>query len=246
MGSPTSKKVSKAKAKVKILGLGKDKGSWHSHHNTALTAKVELRRWLVSELRARNGRDPMILDCFCAAGMLWDRAYDRTPNYLGLDIRQSDDTRRTIVTDCRRYLRHADVKLEAFDLFDLDAFGSPLEPFAIICNRLRLEPGKVVGFCLTDGTGYASRMSNLPTGLLEYVGAKRHKSSLVQSNYRDQILAMAIDKGIRVAGLTELGRRRAALDAKHGAAEMRYIGLLAWKPHLNEGRSGPGGLRGAA
>lgn len=225
MGAP-SKSTKVSRAPKRILGLGKEK-SWASHHNSALSAKVEIRRWLAAEVKKANGEDPHVLDCFCAAGMLWDKAYDKTPNYLGLDLRQFDDPRRTIVTECSRYLRHVDVKLETFSIFDLDAFGSPFEQFAIICHRIKLTPGRVVAFVLTDGTGYAARMGNIPRGLLEYVGVQRHKSSQVQSMFRDQIMAMGIEKALRTAGLTELARRGAKLDAKQGSAEMRYIGILA-------------------
>lgn len=227
MGVP-AKGAKVSRAPRRILGLGKEK-SWASHHNSALSAKVELRRWLRSEVHRANGEEPMILDCFCAAGMLWEKAYEKTSRYLGLDLRQFDDERRTIVTDCTRFLRHVDVRLETFNLFDLDAFGSPFEPFAIICERLKLAPGRVVGFALTDGTGYAARMGNLPRGLLDYVGMQRHRSSQVQSMFRDQIMAMGIAKALRTAGLVEIERRGAKLDARQGAAEMRYIGILARK-----------------
>lgn len=191
------------------------------HHNSALTAKVQLRRWLVEKLGGR----PRVLDCFCAAGMLWDRAYDKTPNYLGLDIRQFNDVRRTIVCDSRRYLRHADAKLEQFDLFDLDAFGSPMEHLAIICHRLKLEPGRKVGFMLTDGTGFNSKMNGTPHGLLHYAGVSGHARSRVQADYRDDIAGMVVSKALKVAKLKTLEAKRA--EVGDGGAGMRYSAILA-------------------
>jgi hypothetical protein len=190
-------------------------------HNTALSAKVNLRRWLVQEL----GGQPNIIDCFCAAGMLWDRAYDKTPNYLGLDIRQFDDARRTIVCDSKRFLRHADVRLEDFDLFDLDAFGSPMEHLAIICSRIRLEPGRRVGFVLTDGTGFNARMNGTPKGLLKFVGVSPHKRTSVQSDFRDEIAARAVAKCLAIAGLKSLEAKRAQVG--EAGAAMRYAAILA-------------------
>lgn len=193
-------------------------------HNSALSAKVEMRRWLVGELTQHLGRPPRILDCFCAGGMLWQKAYDCTPHYLGLDVRLFDDARQTIVTDSRRYLRHADVKLEAFDLFDLDAFGSPLEHLAIIAARLRLEVGRRIGICLTDGTGFNSKMNGTSKGLLTYVGVRPHKGTKVQAHERDVIFRMAVGKALATAGLAMVDTRRAAKE--EGGAAMRYLALL--------------------
>ena len=190
-------------------------------HNTALSAKVELRQWLVAEL----GGTPMVLDCFCAAGMLWERAYLKTPRYLGLDIRRFDDERATIICDSRRYLRHVDVKLESFDLFDLDAFVSPMEHLAIICSRLRLKPGRRVGFVLTDGTGFNARMNGTPKGLLKFVGMSAHKQSAVQSDLRDDIAARAVAKAFGIAGLRSVEAKRAQVG--EAGAAMRYTAILA-------------------
>jgi hypothetical protein len=193
-------------------------------HNSALTAKVEMRRWLVGELSKHLHRAPAVLDCFCAAGMLWDKAYGKTPNYLGLDVRQFDDERRTIVTDSRRFLRHADVKLGEFDIFDLDAFGSPLEHLAIICDRLRLPHGRRIGVLLTDGTGFNSKMNGTPKGLLHYVGIEPHKGTKVQASQRDVIFRLAVAKALATAGLKPIETRRAAKES--GGSEMRYAALL--------------------
>lgn len=184
-------------------------------HNSALSTKIELRRWLVEKL----GGSPMILDCFCAEGMLWERAYDKTPRYLGLDIRQFNDERRTIVCDSRRYLRHSATQLERFDLFDLDAFGTPMEHLGIICNRLRLAPGKQVGFALTDCTAFTARMSGLPAAMLAYIGMARHKPSHVQDDYRNDIAGAVVAKAMKMAKLDVLEVRRARNERSTGGGQ---------------------------
>ena len=210
--------------RTKIVGLGKRSGAPKlGRHNSALTAKVEIRRWLVEQL----GGSPRVLDCFCAGGMLWERAYSKTERYLGLDLRQFDDARRTIVCDSRRFLRHADARLEYFDLFDLDAFGSPLEHLAIICSRIRPKRGSRVGFVLTDGTEFNSKMNGTNIGLLDYVGVARHKKSRVQMHYRNQIFGMAVAKALKTAGLREVEARVAEKDQVSAEAGMRYIAILA-------------------
>lgn len=155
--------------------------------------------------------------------MLWERAYDKTKNYLGLDKRQFDDERRTIVCDSARFLRHQDVRLAQWDLFDLDAFGSPLEHLAILGHRLRVEPGRRVGICLTDGTGFNSKMNGTPHGLLRYVGLNPHKGTRVQADYREEVFGLAVTKAIRTARLTVIQGKE---SKKTGGSEMRYTALL--------------------
>lgn len=198
------------------------------HHNSALSVKVGMRRWMVEQL----GGHPMILDCFCAGGMLWDRAYDRTSSYVGLDLRQFNDERRTIVTDSLRYLRHADANLDQFDLFDLDAYGSPMEHLAAICQRIQRPKGKRVGFILTDGTAFNSRMNGTNHGLLHYIGVSSHERARVQADYHSDIIAMGITKALRTAGLTSVETRKAENTAHSGGNQgmgggMIYIGILA-------------------
>lgn len=192
------------------------------HHSSAKTAKVELRRWLVEQLGGIAA--VRVLDCFCAKGALWEKAYDKTSAYLGLDIRRFDDERRTIVGDSRRFLRHRDVHLSEWNLFDLDAFGSPLEHMAIICHRLRVPAGQRVGFVLTDGTGFNAKLNSINSGLLRYVGMVRHRGSKVQDRYRDDIFNAAVTKSLRAAGLRVLQTRAATKDDTR--TEMRYVALL--------------------
>jgi hypothetical protein len=187
-------------------------------HNSALSAKVELRQWLVEAL----GGKPRVLDCFCAAGMLAARCYAGL-DYLGLDLRQFDDSRRTIVCDSRRFLRHADADLSRFDLFDLDAFGSPMEHLAILCSRIKLERGRKIGVALTDGTLYASKMNHTQSGLLAWIGFIVSRGR-TQFRMRDDIFNSALRRSLQVAKLELVEAREGAKGAK--GAGMRYLALL--------------------
>lgn len=187
--------------------------------NTSAGVKVELRRWLVEEL----GGEPRILDCFAAAGVMWRKAYDSTSRYLGLDLKPFDDSRRLIQCDSRRYLRHAETDLSKFDLFDLDAFGSPLEHLALVCHRLTVPKGKRVGFALTDGTAFNTKMNAVNRGLLDYAGIVLHRHSGVQYDYRDHIFQMVVDKALKIAGLRVVAAREAK---KASGAGMRYRAMV--------------------
>lgn len=190
--------------------------------NRCIGPKVELRRWLVQEL----GGAPRILDCFCARGEMWRQAYDcpGPDRYLGLDRERFDDERPTIICDSRRFLRHVDVDLGAWDLFDLDAFGEPLEHLALICNRLRPAPGRRIGFALTSGTGFTASMNSSAPGLLCFVGmTSRMRGGTIQARFRDQIIAAAVRKCMTMAGMRVVEAREAR---KPGGLGMRYQALL--------------------
>lgn len=104
--------------------------------NTNVSSKVTIRRHVLGLLAAEGIATPPILDVFCGQGILWRQAYARTSAYLGLDQKRVDDGRQTIVCDNRRYLRHAQVDLDQYALFDIDAHGFPQECLALICHRL--------------------------------------------------------------------------------------------------------------
>ena len=208
-------------------------------HSSSAGAKAKLRTWLVEQL----GGKPRILDCFAGPGRMWATAYRSTELYLGIEKepRGLEDRRRLIFCDSRRYLRHRATKLGDFDLFDLYAFGTPYEHLAIICSRLKgLEPGRRVGFCLTDGLGFNAAMNGMATGLLQYIQLERHKGTRTQSLLRDEIAEAAIRKAFSEAKLSLVDARRAE---KHGSTAMRYTALLCERTGK---RSSAGGVKRAA
>lgn len=197
------------KAKLKKRGGGEPKT------NSALTAKVELRQSVLERLGVDS---PRVLDCFCAGGEMWRAAYGGTDNYLGLDKNQFDDERRTVVCDNTRFLRHYSLDLDQFDVFDLDAFGSPAYPLAIICQRLRWSRVDKVAVFLTDD----NKRGALPSGLLNYLGLERGGGGAQYDV--DDVLSMLISASCAAAGAEPLGVIRAMNKSK--GAGMRYIGYV--------------------
>lgn len=199
------------------------------HHSSAKTAKCELRRWLVDQLGGMSMVS--ILDCFCATGGMWTDAYDKTPRYLGLDLKRFDDERRTITGDSRRFLRHRDVELSRWNLFDLDAFGTPLEHLALVANRLRVPAGQRVGFVLTDGSKLVATRNGLPRGLLAYVGAPtmagKGSGAHAQRELLSRIFQAAVERALKTAGLKMIDSRFAQQEQRNNAPSMRYVALLA-------------------
>ncbi|MGN6107747.1 MAG: hypothetical protein ACTHU0_21740 [Kofleriaceae bacterium] len=217
----------------RIAGLG-DGRTRESHTNTALSTKVDLRHWLLEQLAARGVAAPRILDCFCAGGQMWARAYGRPAQdrYLGIDLDLYRDERRTIVADSARFLRDVEFRAGEWDVYDLDAFGTPFEHLAVLGRRLgeaEIDPGRAFGFVLTDGTGFASRMSNMSRGLLRYVGVAQHACTSFQQDNRIAIEQMAIRRAMTEAGLDVVEHRVMAHKGRRPSAEMRYIALVALK-----------------
>jgi len=187
--------------------------------NSAPGVKAELRRWLIGQLGFTR-----VLDCFAGRGEMWSRVYQQSEFYLGLDMKVSwADTRRMIACDSRRYLRHRDTDLARFNLFDLDAFGSPYEHLAIICSRIK--PAARVGFCLTDGLGFNAAVNSNDGGLLAHVGLRRHSRTRTQHELRAEISETSIRKSLAAAGLRIVEARQAEKQ-KSSVMIMRYIALL--------------------
>jgi hypothetical protein len=197
------------------------KKRWAVHTNTSLEDKVAIRRHVMEKLGKDN---PRILDCFCANGLMWRHAYDCSKNYIGLDLNDPNDERHTVVCDNRRYLRHAD--LDQFDIFDLDAFGSPLEQLAIICNRIPWTTKTKVGVVLTDGTGLNAKLNSVNAGMLKWLGLSRHRGAKVQMEDRDNIIAMGILKAAEMARATVSD---VEVYKKETGSGMRYIGFILHK-----------------
>ncbi len=185
--------------------------------NTDNGEKIEIRRRLLQALPA-----PSVLECFAGEGKIYQQCYRDLP-YTGLDRKQINDARNIIAVDNRRYLRSAD--LEQFNLFDLDAYGSPWHQFLIIIERRTFTVGEPVAFALTEGLDFKMRMSGLPSGMLKYVGLKRGMNIPMLHNHADFIRSLFITKLLRKTGLTT----QQAWIASNQRKTMRYIGLIVCK-----------------
>lgn len=204
--------------KCSFRNIGKKE---QSRHNTDSSGKYQLRKNLIDRLGVNH---PVILDAYCGPGEMWERAYNKSESYLGLDKEQFNDERATIVCDNTRFLRHKGLNVNRFDIYDLDAFRSPAYPLAIICNRLRLRKGQKKGFLLTCGDGFNTKMNSTSPKLLKYLGVSRHGGAKVQWDNRKQILQSLIVKACSEAG----GRPKSVelLDKGAGNASLLYISFI--------------------
>jgi hypothetical protein len=136
-------------------------------HNAsgALHAKVAMRRNVLDTIGASSAR---VFDAYAGPGEMWSAVWREASHYTGCDEEWFKDERRVFVADNQLVMRTLD--LGAFNVFDLDAFGSPWECATILAARRKVKPDELVGLCLTDGSGLRLKMSGVPHALARLAG----------------------------------------------------------------------------
>jgi hypothetical protein len=132
---------------------------------TAKKAKIEIRQRVLAQVKPAK-----VLDLFCGRGEMYRAVWRNAASYTGCDERPWDwklDPPR-FVADNRRLLRCLD--LAQFNIFDLDAYGSPWEQAEIILHRRKWEPGERGGIIVTDGSSLKLRWGQMPKALARIAG----------------------------------------------------------------------------
>jgi len=134
-------------------------------HNSAGSPKIELRRRVLEHVKPAR-----VLDVFCGPeGLMWAEAWREAESYVGIDrVWKPEDERRRFVGDNLRILRAID--LAPFNVFDLDAFGSPWKHAVILAERRRWAAGERGALVLTDGGLLGSKLGGKDRGIAELVG----------------------------------------------------------------------------
>jgi hypothetical protein len=121
--------------------------------------------------------------------------------------------------DNRRVLRAID--LAPFNVFDLDAYGSPWEQAIIIADRRRVAPGEMFGLVITEGAGLSYKANVVPTAIAALTGLRRGVVGLAKK--QDAVIDRAI---VGLARRMSCGiRHRWQAEGRTGTS-MRYIGLV--------------------
>jgi hypothetical protein len=186
----------------------------------ALPAKLQIREHV---LAAAGGTEAVVFDAFAGAGELYRGVWHKAGRYVGCDLDWYRDERLVYVADSRRVMRAID--LEAFNVFDFDAWGSPWEHVVILCARRSVKPGERLGLVLTEGTRLKLKFGGLPDALAGLIGFRR--SSGLAGLGRARAYAGILDQAIATAAArlhcTVLNRWEA-----HGkmGSQMSYIGLV--------------------
>jgi hypothetical protein len=200
---------------VGFEGAGKTKTD---NNPRAFTAKVDIRRRVMQAI----GDETHIFDCFAGAGEMHAAIWSKATSYTGCDIQFKPlrgDTRLMFAADNRRVLRAVD--LSRFNIFDLDAYGSPYEQMLIIADRRSVRSGETIGVVITDGTGLAQKANVVPIAVRTLA---RVKSNLVGVFKNRDLVLDRVLLGFAARMRCVIAHRWQA-DGKTGMS-VRYVGLV--------------------
>lgn len=179
-------------------------------------AKVEIRRRVLEAIGPERAG---VFDAFAGRGEMHREVWHGAARYVGCDLEWHRDKRRVFVADNRAVLRSLD--LSAFNIFDLDSFGSPWEQALIVAARRKVAPGETLGLVLTEGSGLKLKMGGVPRALALLCGVPTRvarANRLEDDMIRGAVRGLAGRMGCRV-----LKEWRAGTDQR---SAMRYLGLV--------------------
>lgn len=205
----------------------------NAHH----AAKVEIRNHVLTNLE----REAVVFDAFAGTGKMFESVWHAAAGYVGCDETWHRDDRRCFVCDNRRVLRCIDLK--PFNVFDLDAYGSPWEQAIIIATRRPLDVGERLGLVLTDGTWSNYRAGLIPHALKFASGIHQvqalgkttaqpgaaAKKAIAETRVRrfDELLSRALHRTVgSMRGKVLREWRATAQGGPLSGAYMRYIGVI--------------------
>lgn len=181
-------------------------------HNSpgSMGAKVKLRANALDYVTPAR-----VLDCYCGpVGEMHAAVWHRAAEYTGIDEDfRWPDKRCRFVADTCTVLRSID--LTAFNVFDIDAFGSPWEAADIIAQRRRWAKGELGAVLFTDGSSLKSRWGGAPRAAASLAGMKR----------MDIAPCIAAGRNVSAAAMRGWLARSNVTPLKRWDAEGRGLGL---------------------
>jgi len=122
-------------------------------NNAKIDAKEKLRFF-------NNIKDLSVLDIFCGSGEMYNKSWKNAKHYEGIDIKKYNENDKRIlhIGDAVAVIKNFK-NINKFDVFDIDAYGSPYESLYAISNKIKIDNQK--HFIITDGIEIDLRMGNL-------------------------------------------------------------------------------------
>jgi hypothetical protein len=170
---------------------------------------VQRNRWVLAIRRAvmeALDAPARVFEAFAGTGVLYRAIWREATGYVGCDRRYFRDGRKVFVADNRRVMRVID--LGAFNLFDLDAYGSPWEQAVILAARRKVEPGERIGIVVTEGSGLNYKNNIVPRAVTDLTGL-RDGVAVGLNQKRDQVHARILAELARRMNATVAGRWQA-------------------------------------
>jgi len=161
-------------------------------NNAKINAKEELRK-------IDGIKNLSVLDIYCGAGEMYNKVWKSAKYYEGIDIKEFDDGRKLYVGDAPHILKK--INIDKFDVFDIDAYGSPYECLSIILNKITTKNQK--HFIITDGIDIDLRMGNVEQFFGVLTGVNSNKINNIHKIHDQLILALLknieINKNVKVS-----------------------------------------------
>lgn len=193
----------------------KASGKKTNNHPQSMAHKAALRRHLLDAIS-----DAAVFDAFAGSGKMYREVWKDARKYVGCDLKWFRDERSAFVAKNQRVMRAID--LHEFNIFDLDAYGSPWEQVAILVARRRLAKGERIGLALTDGSGLKLKLGQCPKALAALCGMENDRVPGV-NRVHGILIDQALDEACRRMG----GRVIARWDHhRPGKSEMRYLAVV--------------------
>jgi hypothetical protein len=134
-------------------------------NNAKITAKKDIRLEVLSFFDCAS-----VLEVFCGSGEMYRYVWSSAQNYIGIDKNKYFDERKTICGDAEKIIRKVD--LSEFNIFDIDAYGSPYEIADYI--TLNIPQSDKLAFIFTDGVEMDLRMGRICKGIRAMTGLDGH------------------------------------------------------------------------
>lgn len=203
------------------------------NHQVAKSAKVTIRLNLMNAVTGGGMGAADVFDAYAGGGEMWASVWRQAASYVGCDKEWPRDDRLIYVADNVRVLRCLD--LAAFNIFDLDAYGSPWEQAMIVAARRKVAPGEMIAIAMTDGCGLLMKLQSLPRALAVLTGMTKHPAGLIRA--RGAILDKAL-ANLAASMKCEIVKRWQAKSTRGSAVV--YLGVvlrgLAVKPPRRRAR----------
>jgi hypothetical protein len=185
----------------------------------AAPAKAKIRGSVLDEIGAEAAS---VFDAFAGEGEMFKAVWSRAGKYVGCDNTAwyPDDQRMAFAkADNRRVLRAID--LRDYNIFDLDAHGSPWEQLYLIAARRPVEPKEIIGVVLTEGLGLKMNMGGLGKAMAKLARVKTHLPGMGAA--RSDLIERALGEVCRMMRVTIVKRWQATGNK---GSRVTYIGLV--------------------
>lgn len=179
-------------------------------------AKILIRSNVLSEIGAGKAQ---VFDAYAGDGKMYRAVWHQAARYVGCDLEYYPDERMAYVADNLRVMRAID--LGCFNVFDLDAYGSPWAQAYILGRRRPLSKGERIGVIYTEGLGMKMAMGGMSTGLAALIGVRPRMPGMATAH--DDLINRAVKRVADLMGGVVVRRWQA--QGKTGSA-MRYVGVV--------------------